>query len=372
MQNHTKRRPRIIDDLVPIILESNDHWWPRDFQRLALVSPAWVGPVRQSLYAYPHLRTFHACNLFARTMMENPYILSLVKGIDLRPAIPMGCTYSLSEQDMTSLRFILNLKGLRTVTLGGELAVQAGRFLQMMSHTRTICSLHIDGSDLEDSDSFCWRQSPSLEWNEAIAFRFVGLRELKLTHLQLSISDPPLPYALPIMNLILDNVSLAHGSIQHLCHESWDAVRSLSVSLKIEEHPDVIVRELLECCTNLECLRYESCDGGAHGDIFADDAPLTSLRTLVLADIDINPQVLLMLNQACQSMEQLSVLGRAVRLKQQEWANILHSGAFPSLRRLCIPCGSNEPPFGFSTWSEDAKKLVSDSCNFRGVMLFFN
>ena len=120
----------MVDDLISVILESNDHWWPRDFQRLALVSPGWLGPIRRRLYACPTLRTFTACTLFVRTVTENPHILSLVQGINLSPVIPTGALYAVTDKDMASLRLILSLKGLQNVTLGGELAIQAERFIK--------------------------------------------------------------------------------------------------------------------------------------------------------------------------------------------------------------------------------------------------
>ncbi|KAF7789898.1 hypothetical protein EIP86_000846 [Pleurotus ostreatoroseus] len=361
--------PRIVDDLISIILESNDHWWPRDFQRLALISPGWLGPIRRRLYACPSLQTFRACNLFVRTVKENPHLLGLVQGIDLRPTIPVGSCFALSEQDMTSVRFILNLKGLRTVTIGGELAIQAERFIQMMSDTRTIISLHVDGNSIEDSEVLCWRQLPSLEWNETIAYRFTGLRSLRLTGLQLSLSDPPLPYAMRVQELVLDDVTVPQGSIQHLCHESWDSVRSLVVSSKAAEDPDEILRDLLECCINLEELHYESCGAGARGDIFMEDVPLPSLRALRLYDIDIGPHVLWAVHETCKSLETLSVLGRTVQLKHQDWIGFLGSGALPSLRTLCVPSGSNQPPLGFVLWTEDANQQLRTRCTARGVVL---
>lgn len=361
-----------MDDLIPVILESNDHWWSRDFQRLALVSPSWLGLIRRRLYACPVLRTFRACNLFVRTVRDNPSILSLVKGLNLSPAIPSESMHALMDMDMASLRSILNLEGLQTVTIGGELAVQAERFIQMMSNTRSITSLHIDGSYIQESDTLCCRQPASLEWNENIAFRFTRLQRLKLTGVHLGISVPPLPYALRIFSIILDDVHISHGSLRDLCHESWGSVRNLAVLCKTTQSPDELVRELLECCENLETLQYESSAPGAHGDVFAEDFPLPTLRDLRLYDVDVNPQALAMLSQTCRGLEQLSVLGRAIRLKPEEWADVLSSGALPSLHRLSVAAGANEPPEGFVPWAEAARKLVIDQCLSRKVMLSFD
>ncbi|PSR71343.1 hypothetical protein PHLCEN_2v12857 [Hermanssonia centrifuga] len=362
-------KPRMVDDLISVILECNDHWWPRDYQRLALVSSAWLGPIRRRLYACPSLRTFHACNLFVRTVANNPCILSLVQGVDLRPMIPFRDRYALTEKDMTSLRFILNLAGLQSLTLGGELAVQAERFIHMMTNARSITSLHIDGSYIQCNDTLDCRHPASLEWNETIAFRFTKLRSLRLTNLQLAISDPPLPYSLRIADIALNDVTVSVGSVHHLCHESWGSVRTLSVTSKNAQESDELVRDLMECCENLEVLHYEVCCAGAHGEIFEEDIPLSRLRNLCLYDIDISPQTLVVLSQTCKALEHLSVLGRTVRLAATDWAGFVRSGALPSLQVLRTSMGTNSPLSGFTPWTTTMMTPVSDSCVARGITL---
>jgi len=370
MSTAANAKPRIVDDLISVILESNDHWWPRDFQRLALVSTGWVGPIRRRLYACPELRSFHACTSLARTISQNPHIRSLVRGVDLRPALPSNERLSLSEKDMASLRFILSLDGLHSLTIGGELAVQAERFLHMMSNTRSITSLHVDGSYIQDHDgSLACRHPASLEWNEGIAFRFTRLRTLRLTNIQLTIAEPSIPYALRINTLIFDDVSLPFGSIQNLCHESWESVRNLTITTANTQNSDDFVRDLLECCENLESLRYEACCSGAHGDIFEEDLPIASLRNLRLFDVDVNPQTLAVLNQTCRKLESLSVLGRSVRLTAQDWVTFIRSTALPSLRVLETAAGCYEPTTGFSRWPEDVHRQLASSCAARNINL---
>lgn len=366
----TNPRPRIVDDLISVILESNEHWWPRDYERLALVSTGWVGPIRRRLYACPQLRTFRACTLFARTVAENPHIRALVHGIDLRPMSPANERPLLSEKDMAGLRFILSLDGFESVTIGGELAVQAERFLHMMHNTRSVMSLHIDGSYIEDHDGgLSCRQPASLEWNESIAFRFTKLRTLRLSSLQLAVLQPAMPYSLRISNLALADVTVSMGFLQNLCFESWDHVRNLSIISKNTRESDDFVRELLECCENLESLRYEASRSGAHGDIFEEDLPLASLRRLRLVDIDINPQTLVLLSQACRNLERLSVLGRKVRLTANDWSSFIRSGSLSSLQTLKTSAGTYEPMAGFSRWSPDAVQSLSASCASRNVSL---
>ncbi|KAI0702489.1 hypothetical protein BC835DRAFT_75510 [Cytidiella melzeri] len=340
-------QPRIVNDLIPLILESNGHWWPRDFQRLALVSTGWVGPIRRRLYACPELRSFRACVQFARTLSQNQHLRSLVRGIDLRPALPSNEGASLTEKDMTSLKFILNLDGLERLTIGGELAVQAERFIYMMSNTRSITSLHIDGSHIQhDDDSFACKQPASLEWNESIAFRFTRLRTL---------------------SLIFHNVTVALGSIQNLCNDSWESVKDLSITARGGEASDDFARDLLECCESIQSLHYEASSAGARGDLFDDDLPIGSLRKLRLYDVDINPQSLSILGQTCRNLERLSVLGRSLRLCAQDWIEFIDSGALPSLKVLKTSAGCYEPAFGFSRWTEDVREQLSSSCATRNI-----
>lgn len=362
-----KTAPRLVDDLIPTILEIDDHWWPRDLQRLALVSPSWVGPIRRRLYAFPTLRSFHSCTLLVRTLTQNPHLLALVRGLDLRPIAGEHC--ALTERDMASLRFLLNLKGLQEVTLGGELAVQAERFIYMMASTRSIRTLHVDGSQVlwDEGDLGC-KHPASLQWNEAIAFRFTGLHTLRLSNIQLSVSDPPMPYMLRVKDLILDDVTLDDGSIQDLFHESWASLRHLTITSAKAPDSDELVRELLECCENLESLRYECANGSAHSDMF-EDLILPSLRKLCLFDVDVNPQTLALLGQSCRTLEQLAVLGRAVRLSAQEWVDFVRSGAIPSLRVLETAFGNNSPPAGFKRWPEEMRESLVSSCQSRGVVL---
>ena len=201
--------PRFIDDLVYLILESDDHWWPRDLIRLARVSLAWLGPVQKRLYARPSIRSFRACGLLARTLTENPCLLSLLHGIDMRPSIGFDVDdRGLSTMEMASLRYILSLDGLKSLTLGGELAVQAERFLHSLVHADAVTELHIDGTHCAGYGSHLrCQKAASLEWDEIMAFKFPNLRKLKLCNLELDILHPPMPYD-SFMSLISNSAML--------------------------------------------------------------------------------------------------------------------------------------------------------------------
>lgn len=364
------KSPRIVDDLIPVILESEDHWWPRDLARLALVSPAWVGPIRRRLYACPRLDSFRACALFARTVSANPHLLTLICGVDLRPILSENAI--LTEADIAGLRFVLNLQGLQTVTLGGELAVRAERFIQMMGHTYSVTSLHIDGTSIsQDKGDVSRRRIASLDWDDSIAFRFArSLRTLRLSHLSLDITPSDMPSPLRVRTLILEDVSVESGSIEDLLFDSWTSLRHLSISSSSPQSPEDVALPLLESCDQLESLSYEACGSVAHRELFEQDLPSLSLiRELRLFDVDLNPQTLAFISGTCRALVQLSVLGRAPQLNVQDWVELLDSGALPSLRVLQTCSGHNQPPSGFRRWPAETCRQLSTACAARNISL---
>lgn len=369
LANH---KGRIVDDLIPIILESDGHWWQRDLHRLALTSSSWVGPTRRLLYACPKLDSFHACTLFVRTLSANSHLLPLLRGLDLRPTL--SDSSAVTDEVMASLRFVLNIKGLLSVTLGGELGFRAERFIHMMANAHTVTSLHIDGTYISLS---CERttspRSASLSWDDSIAFRFSrSLRTLRLTNINLSIADADIPYALRVRDLALEDVCIESGFIQDLLHESWGHVRHLRISSAITRSYEDIALPLLESCEHLESFCYEASSAGSDGALLEEDLPgLSTLQTLRLYDIDLNPQSLNHLAQACRNLVRLSLLGRVIRLPAHEWVRLLRSGALPSLRVLEISSGSNRPPAGFIRWPPETCSELSSVCDTRGVSLLY-
>ena len=366
--------PVLVDDLIPIILESDDHWWPRDFQRLALISPSWVAPVRKRLYARPSLRSFHACRLFARTLLDNPDLLPYLHDLDLRPVADGRRT--LEEQEMQSLRYILGLKGLRSVTLGGDLAVSAERFLHVMTETRTITSLHIDGHCIPDDDHAYaanpqFHTLPSLVWDDVIAFRFPFLQSLTLSNVALTVYPSAMERPGALEQLALHNVDIVDGSLPDL--GSWEHLRVLRVVGKSAAEMDEHMRAMLEACEGVEELHYEAVDMSSRPSIFDEDEngdgppPCPALLQLCLAGFDANPHTLLSLADACPNLTDLAVLGRMVRVPQDEWTTFVQSGRLADLQRLVVPAGQNKPPFIF--WEPHQRDELRDACRSRGVSL---
>jgi len=351
----------LIDDLIPVILELNEqHWWPSDYHQFALISIAWLGPSRRYLYNCPAIRTFRACKLLARTLTECPHLRSLVRGIDMKPR---SCqTYvSFKEDEAAGVRYILGLHSLCFLALGGHLAVRAERFLHMLQHPRDIIRLHVDGTHVQQPNA-------SLEWDEIIAYKFINLGELRLTKLNLTIIPPTLPqYPSRIQAIHLQNVEIVGGILPDLCQDSWQSVRALAVVAKSEANPDVEqLQWTLDSCSNLERFDYEVQGSGTQEFIFNEQAvSYPSLRSLRLSDTSLSLQALAVIDNRCSNLHELFVHGRTTRITSDEWITAIRSGMLPSLKKLSICSGTNQPPFLF--WTAYAKQRVSVACKDRGI-----
>lgn len=358
-----------INDLVYLILESSDHWWPRDLLRLATVSSAWLSPVRKRLYACPSIRSYRACSLLARSLTKNPCLLSLLHGIDIRPSGFDTDDMELSAKEMASLRYILSLDGLESLTLGGELAVQSERFLHALVHPEAITELQIDGSHTAGYSYLHCRKAASLEWDEVMAFKFPNLRKLKLCNLELDILHPPMPYNLQVTDLQLHGVDITSGHLPHLFHESWSSLRRLSVVATRASEFDEQLRLTLDVCgPSLETLYYEVLDARSDCALFDDDAaPLPSLRYLWLNGVEIHSHTLSIIQRVCHRLEDLSISGRVVWISPGDWVSFLTSGALPSLRILSTPSGTYCPPFAH--WSQEMWQSVRDASTTRNIRL---
>lgn len=160
--NHSARTmSHFVEDLIPVILDSIDHWWDRDFARLALVSPAWLYHVRRKLYTSPILHSFSACASLAQTLNADPYLTSLVQHLTLRPCTDIS-RVSPSPEGRMAVRTLLGLNNLRSLVLGGELANQSERFLGFVTAADTLTQLHIDGTLLRRSLT----SRASISWSE--------------------------------------------------------------------------------------------------------------------------------------------------------------------------------------------------------------
>jgi hypothetical protein len=362
--NSTQHRPRIVADLVPVILEVHNYW-PRDLQRLALVSSQWLGSVRRLLYAHPRMNSFRSCNLLEQSLKNNPHLIPLVQSIDLRPWYVHG--RALTAADAASIKFLLNLPSLTCVTLGGQVAVAVESFLLKMSNAHALTELNIDGH-IPSWDYHCSLQmnpSPTLHWDERLAVKFPSLRKLRLSNLELHIAEPTsTPSLLRLTDLALNGVTITHGSLHHI---SWDTLGHLSIAADSADDWDEHIRFMLHRSTdNLKAFSYEVSDSRMDSGIFQDElSPLLSLRELHLRGVSVDSLTLDSLQRQCPNLEHLSIYGRIATIPCQEWISFLRSGALPYLRHLNIPYGSL---MAYSPEDGTIKELT-EVCRGRGIQI---
>ncbi|KAK7463790.1 hypothetical protein VKT23_005729 [Stygiomarasmius scandens] len=352
-------RPRLVDDLIPLILSSSDCWWRRDLLRLARISPAWLYNIRKRLYDTPVLYSPASCLLLARTLSENPYLRTLIKGIELCP-VSEGKFFSADE--MKSIRYILSLNGLVSLTLGGDLSVGAERLLNSLSYPETIIKLHVNGSCRKDALG-C---PASLEWDTVLASRFPELQRLELSNLDLDIVYPSFPSRLQISELVLSNVQLVGGDLSHLLQDT-DTLKYLCVSGEFSSEMDEQVSFVVESY-GVENLLYEvECMGAWRPTLFDEGLSLPStLRVLQLSGVRVDVETLNAVHRCYPNIEELKVTGRSVSLSVEDWVEFAKSAKCAKLERLQVPEGTNEPPF--RRWEDD--NVLRAACCERGIVLY--
>jgi hypothetical protein len=357
-------RPRICDDLVPVILALNDEqWWPCDLRNLALVSrSAWLQPVRKRLYACPVVHTFRGCDLLARTLRENPSLVDLLQGIDLRP---LGDGAG-SSTEMASLRFLLAVQHARKVVLAGELAFKAERFLQALTTPYVVTELQIDGHMLGWKHEACCHRYASLRWDASVALAFPHLRKLRLCKVEVDIHPSSVALPTSLAEVDLDQVHFT-GSLQHFA--DFTAVKTLRIACEcggsFAPHMAMI---LASCAQNLETLEYEVQHGWHEDDSLLRSAEhYPRLQELSLHGVPLGLGDLHRVAERGPATRTLTVTGRWSPMSSGEWAAFLESGALPHLRHLRTPGGTFSRPW--NRWSEDMKEEVRQACLTRGIHL---
>ncbi|KAK0473174.1 hypothetical protein IW261DRAFT_1504737, partial [Armillaria novae-zelandiae] len=358
------QRPRLVDDLIPVILENSNSWWPQDLLSLSTVSFSWLHAIRKRLYAVPVLLSYHSCSLLAETLQRNDHLLGMVKGIDIRP-LRTGwpeCGRP-SMKQMASVRFILGLEGLECVTLGGELAVSAHRYLNAMSHPHCVRRLWVDGSLQKES----LHSPPSLEWDEGLAFKFARLENLQLSNLDLDIVFPSVPYPLRVTSLVLDTVRITNGHLIHLLHET-SSLTQLWVTTERSGDFHEQIRPMLDLHPIAE-LHYEmQCDDPLPFDPSSFESPVhISLSRLCLIDTPVCPATLQSIEAVLSNIggarcdwEKQSNHGRRVGYVR-ELDNIVYSSGAWSAQRNELPSVSAVVSFDRNT---GAKRIISSRHSF--------
>ena len=201
--------------------------------------------------------------------------------------------------------------------------------------------------------------------------RFPFLQSLTLSNVALTVYPSAMERPGALEQLALHNVDIVDGSLPDL--GSWEHLRVLRVVGKSAAEMDEHMRAMLEACEGVEELHYEAVDMSSRPSIFDEDEngdgppPCPALRRLCLAGFDANPHTLLSLADACPNLTDLAVLGRMVRVPQDEWTTFVQSGRLAGLQRLVVPAGQNKPPFTF--WEPHQRDELRNACHSRGVSL---
>lgn len=346
------------DDIVALILESDDHWWPRDLCRLARVSRAWLHLAQRRLYSHPSLYSFKACRQLSQTLQCTPCLRALVHGLELSP-YPSKTTTS---EDLSALRYLLSLPGLQKLSFGGELAYEAGRFFRLLSSSESVTELNVDGTLLADKLNF----PASLEWDDFMAMRFPKLQTLRLSHLELDVLDAsPPPFRL--RKLVLDNVHVVGESIIPLLDSSTPLHLSIRMSADWDWAPDEI-HSVLEHCT-LESFRLEARGITSQWQGFFDEnlPPCPSLQTLIIDDVYLDVDNLMSISEQCPRLQTLGIFGRVVRVSADQWTDLILSGALPRLLSLSLPSYTYQPPV--VPWTDANASQIREACESRGVAI---
>lgn len=345
-------------DLVPLILAAHDHWWPRDLAALSVVSCAWLFYARKRLYARPAVHSFHAAALLARTLSENPSVASLVTGISI-------CPVSSTRPKITEWKAVRQLLGLDVthIHLGGDLTVNAERFLRYIGYPETLQELHIDGSLLEGRLT----GRASLEWDDGLACAFPGLRKLRLASLDLDVYPPAAPYPRALASLVMEHVHLVDGHLLSLV-EGAERLEHLHITTNDTAWYDAEIQGVLGACA-VGCLHYDTRTHSNANRLLLDapEGGLAGLRCLHLEGQYVDGAVLRAVEAACGGLEELVVSGRAVRVSAGEWVELVRSGGLGRLRRLGVPWGTNRPPF--SAWATAEAEAIRAACKSRVVLL---
>ncbi|KAF8912858.1 hypothetical protein CPB84DRAFT_1820384 [Gymnopilus junonius] len=350
-------RCELIDDLVPLILDAIDSWWPRDLVALSTLSSTWLFFIRKRLYAYPTLQSFSAIRLLARTLSGRTHLTSLVRGLDLQPMIETPYHRPLPEE-LSGLRLLLSLEGIQRLTLGGELSIKADRFLRLMPSPETVEELHIDGSLLSNKLSCC----PSLEWDESLSFGLANLSKLRLTEVEVDIHPPSIPFPSAINRLILEHVNVVSGYLPHLLNGS----QSLELLQVTTNEWDTSIDQLglvLASCT-VKWLQYETRKDHSGNFIFNMSSSSTeALRCLHLKGLVVDSNLLTFLRDMCRNLVELVVSGRGIRVSPGEWVEFIDLGALPCLGLVGLPLGTNYPP-----WTEKDSREIEEACAMQSIL----
>ncbi|KAJ7597242.1 hypothetical protein C8J56DRAFT_1041450 [Mycena floridula] len=343
-----EKPPRIVNDIVPLIIESSDRWRCRDLVSLAQVSSVWLYPIRKLLYSHVILRSYSSACIFSHSLDANPVLVSLVKFLDICPI-----SGSYTPQFAQCLGNLLNLQ-LETISFGGELAIRAERFLHLVGNPELVKRIHINGALLKEN--LC--QVPSLEWDSDFADRFPALEELKLSHLELEIVSSWTPTEMQLSHLTLDAVQLLDGYIS----QAFPSVKHLKIFTTDAGEFEEQIRLVL-ANQKMEYLEYQvQCGSGV--TLLDQSTAYPMLRELHMSGLCLEPETLNTLGECCPNLTEISALGRLLRLTADDWATFI-TRSCPALQEMRISLGTLVPPF--VPWSDSVVKALEKLAASRDI-----
>lgn len=391
-------------DVVFLIL---DHYgrqcWQRDYPRLARISSEWLGPVRQRLYAHPLLFSHAACYKLARTLQENPALTSTVRSLNIRPKGVRG------ELDLSaSVSILLSVTSLESLTIAGELAVNAERWLRSIASPHTIRFLRIEG----DSPCHPWyTEDASLEWSSEFAERFCSLKSLNLHSLTIDIDDSfydhpgravVLARECMLEELHLSDItfSLVSGPLSALLSSSisWKHLKTLTIDVHEDDVHALDYIALLEIVQpSLESFTIRG-QGRLRGlnsalsalSIFLPDServdtnlmslpPFHALHNLRFIDAHLVTRSLPILEHAFPNVEELEIFEscrKGPHISLVYWTQTLGAGRFSRLKKLSVTDTSSRSEAGlsenmFKLQEACGKQDVQTSLTIRTMVSYF-
>ncbi|KAL5494707.1 hypothetical protein ACEPAI_168 [Sanghuangporus weigelae] len=377
-------------DVVEHILDSYDHWWPRDFCRLVLISSIWLQSIRKRLYACPDLTSYRSCHLLARTLQENRDLIPLVRGLDIRPESPSSWRHDEEGKHTRGVcpgvPRLLALVNLERLTLSGDLAFSAHYYLRMIATPQSLKSLSIVCRAPQKPFSV---QKQAFAWDGELALRFHMLQTLTLDGLLLDVDD--MHYD-PEVTLDQDASAAARGCTLKelrlsrvdftdnsgwLCAllggpGSWRRLRTFTFTTQLCTWRNLnSFFSVLACAhDSLEHLSFyaRTIDlGAATEDEFEDMRPLNRLRSL-------KTSYHLLLSESFfpipANVETLEVVGVFKPFHMLDWADCIKCNRFPNLQSLIVNMIESVRLRDVGESQRVFKTLV-DACKDHGVEINF-
>lgn len=376
-------KPSLIDDLIPNIIEhlaaSSDasHVAP-----LARISSAWLNPVRKVLYSSPKLLTYHSCLALSQTLIQSPALGKRIHTLSLHP-VAHPCSKGPSCECCTlqvfalSLAPLFRLDNLNQLILGGDCAVHAEWYLRSFLYPKNITSLKVVGMQWYWSFDSSRPVSASLRWSDSLTSRFSNLKHLEIRNLELYVCEvrsfkPKPPH---LESLILEGVNVTGGQLSDVAPNAWNNLQELSLSFTDHSSAYDINSILSSASKSIQVLRV-FLTGDTEGSQLArpllnEDilASCTSLHSLQLA----LPFAVSFVSRLGDRLTQLKILKvfSNYEIGIEDWASLMYSGAFPSLRELHLPVGHELRRIADWQLPNLHSGTIRSVCANRGVDLHF-